>query len=77
MGLAAPAIAHLLSTFTDWAALFGGKEIGIYVVAALVNLLVVRYYYRNGMENTARGIILVTFVATIALILVKNLSVAS
>lgn len=77
MGLVAPAVAHLLSMFTNWATLIGGKEISIYVVAALVNLLVVRYYYRHAMENTARGIILITFVATLALIFVKNLSVAN
>lgn len=77
LGLAAPAIAHLLTRFTDWAALLGGKDIGLYVAAALVNLLLVRYYYRHTMENTARGLILVTFVATIVLIFANNLSVAN
>ena len=77
LGLAAPVAAHLLTAFTNWAALLSGKDIALYVAAALANLLLVRYYYRHGMENTARGLILVTFVATIVLIFAKNLSVAN
>lgn len=77
LGLVAPALAHLLTLFTDWARLVGDKEIGLYVIAALLNLLLVRFYYRNAKENTARGIILVTFVAAIVLVFTKNLSAAN
>lgn len=76
LGLVTPVAAHLLTLFTTWSPLGGGKDIGLYVVAALLNLLFVRYYYRHALENTARGIILVTFVATLVLIFLKNLSVA-
>lgn len=77
LGVVAPLVAHLFSLFTDWAKLIGGKEISLYVIAALLNLLLVRYYYRNTMESTARGLILITFLATIVLIFTKNLSVAN
>lgn len=77
LGLGAPVAAHLLSQFTTWARILGGKEISLYVIAALLNLLLVRYYYRNEMEKTGRGVVLITFVATIILIFTKNLSVAN
>lgn len=77
LGVVAPVVAHLLSTFTTWSSLLGGKDIGLYVVAALLNLLLVRCYYRHACERTARGLILVTFLATLLLIFAKNLSVAN
>lgn len=77
LGLFAPAVAHLLTRYTDWAGLVGGKEISLYVISALLNLLLVRHYYRNTLENTARGIILITFVAAIVLLFTKNLSASN
>lgn len=70
-----PVVAHVLTELTTWNLAIGNKELSLYVIAALANLLLVRYYYRNQLENTARGIILITFAAAIVLIFTKNISV--
>lgn len=75
VGLIAPVIAHLLTLFTSWNMAIGNKSLSLYVIAALINLLFVRFFYRNVLEKSARGVILITFLAAIVLIFTKNLSV--
>ncbi len=68
-GLAAPLLAML---FTEvWAFSFRQPHT-LYVLAALVNLLLVRFYYRSGRELAARGVILVTFAAMLSLLWIKS-----
>jgi len=76
IGLLAPAIAHLLTLFTSWAIVLGNKSLSLYVLAGLINLLLVRYFYRNGLEDSARGVILITFVSALLLILTDRLSLS-
>ena len=75
VGLLAPVVAHLLTLFTSWNMAIGNKSLSLYVIAALINLLFVRFFYRNALEKSARGVILITFVAAILLIFMQNLSV--
>jgi len=75
IGLLAPLSAHVLTRFTALAALFGSKQLGLYVIAALINLLVVRYFYRKGFEKAAHGVILITFVLAMLLVFATKLSV--
>lgn len=74
LGLIMPIIAHLLTLFTTWNMAIGNKSLSLYVIAALINLLFVRFFYRNALEKSARGVILITFVAAIVLIFTENLS---
>jgi len=74
IGLIAPLCAHVLTRFTALSVPFGSKQLGLYVIAALINLLVVRYFYRKGSEHAARGVILITFVLAMLLIFTTKLS---
>lgn len=71
IGLLFPATAYLL-TSSSAIALLNGKPLGFYAVAALINLLLVRHFFRNDGARTARGIILATFVALLALLFAQN-----
>jgi len=42
-----------------------------YLIAIGINLLVIRYTFKNEMENTAKGIAIVTFAVMLAVFLLK------
>lgn len=73
-GIVFPAIAYLL-TSSPLQAWVSDKPLGFYAVAALVNLILVRYLYRNNGEKTAQGIILITFVAVLVLLITQKVTV--
>lgn len=75
VGLIMPVAAYLLSSYTNWVSYIGNKPLGFYVLAALVNLLLLRYFYRNNGEYTAKGIIMVTFLGLLVLIITKQIHV--
>ncbi len=69
LGVICPLLAYLATTFTELQAmLFAQKPIALYVIAAVINLIAVRFIYRSGREATAKGIILVTFLAMVVLV---------
>ncbi len=73
IGLLAPVAAYVLTKVTAWDMQLGGKPLSIYVIAALINLLLVRFFYRNARERSARGVILITFAAALLLIFTDSL----
>ena len=75
LGALAPLLAYIITYFDLTGIDLGEKKMSFYVLAALVNLLLVRYYYRNEMINTARGIILITFMGAIAVLFLRDVSV--
>ncbi len=72
LGLIAPVIALILGEFNLTGIDIGSKNLSFYVIAALINLLLMRYYYRNEMGNSARGIILITFVGAMAVLFFRE-----
>ncbi|WP_257669356.1 hypothetical protein [Parapedobacter tibetensis] len=74
IGLLAPTAAHLLTLFTSWNMVIGNKSLSLYVIAALINLLLMRFFYRNALEQSARGVILITFVAAMVLLFTQKLT---
>lgn len=75
LGVIFPLLAYLATTFTTiQTSLFAHKPIALYVIAATINLIGVRFLYRGGREATANGVVLATFLAMIILIvLVRGL----
>lgn len=72
LGLIAPIIAFVMSRFNITGIDVGSKYLSFYVIAALINLLLMRYYYRNEMGNSARGIILITFLGAMAFLFYRE-----
>lgn len=69
LGVIFPLLAYLATTFTSiQTSLFVHKPIALYIIAATINLIAVRFFYRNGKEATANGVVLATFLAMIVLI---------
>ena len=76
LGSLAPLLAYLMMTYTSLQQqFFAEKPIALYVLAALINLIIMRFAYRGGKESLAKGIVLVTFVAMLVLIFVTKLKV--
>ncbi|MFZ4863410.1 hypothetical protein ACL9RF_14625 [Sphingobacterium sp. Mn56C] len=70
IGSIAPLLAFALNSYTALQALyFADKPIALFVVAAGINLVIMRFTYRAGKENLAKGIMLITFLAMLVLIL--------
>lgn len=70
VGTLAPILAYLLSTYMDLqTGYFVDKPNAMYVIAALVNLIVVRFTYRRGKISFARGVVFITFVAMLVLLI--------
>ncbi|MBC8053660.1 MAG: stationary phase survival protein SurE [Sphingobacteriaceae bacterium] len=62
LGLVLPAIAYLLVEVLKSKVKALEKDDLLYIGCVALNLLLVRYYFREYKENTARGIIAATFV---------------
>ena len=53
---------------------FQGKKHLIYILVAVVNLILLRVYYGKGIEQTAKGIIAITFICGFAIFIYKTYS---
>lgn len=72
-GIIFPLVAYVVTTFTSiQASLFVHKPITLYVIAATINLVAVRFLYRKGKDAAANGIVFATFLAMILLIFVMR-----
>lgn len=74
VGVIAPAIAYLLRTFSSVGTTM--HPLSLYVLAAAINLLLLRFLYRGGLDRIAQGVLLVTFLAVLFLIFIDKLSLA-
>ncbi len=72
VGALAPVAAHVLKVFTPLGATM--HPLSLYVAAAVVNLVLIRLFYRRALEQRARGLLMMTFVAVLLLIFVEKLS---
>lgn len=76
IGMLAPIVAYLVDTYTNLqATFFAEKPIALYVLAALVNLIIIRFTYRSGKDALAKGVVLITFLAMLFLIFATKLKV--
>lgn len=72
LGLILPAIAVYFVEILKMDIQFEGKNHLIYIIVAAINLILVRVYYGKGIEQTARGIIAVTFICAFAIFMYKS-----
>lgn len=76
IGVIAPLASYLLTQYTSLQQdYFVEKPIAIHVLAAAINLVVVRFAYRAGKESLAKGVMLLTFLAMVVLIWLTKLKV--
>lgn len=72
VGVLAPSVAYWLKTSASLG--MATHPLSPYVVAAAINLLLIRFFYRKGLDRCAQGILLITFVAALLLVFIDKLS---
>lgn len=75
IGLIAPFIAFICTNYTQWISIFQGKALAFYVLAAAINLFLIRYLYKNELDLSGRGVVLTTFLATLLLIITQKITI--
>jgi len=76
LGVMAPLLAFLLERYSGLVeALLGEKRLGIYFLAVILNLLLVRFFYRGNpqKDRLAKGVMFITFVAMLLLLYVHKI----
>ena len=76
VGGVAPLVAYLLNGYSLLTTGYFSHPLSLYVLAAAVNLLIVRFFYRSERDRSGRGILLVTFLALLLLLFTTKLSLA-
>jgi hypothetical protein len=72
LGLILPAIAVYFVEVLKMDIQFEGKNHLVYILTAAINLILVRVYYGKGIEQTARGIIAITFICAFAIFMYNS-----
>lgn len=78
IGIVFPLIAFLLAQYTDiLTTVFKGRVIGLYGVALLLNMLLVRQCFRPSLQkdNIGKGIVMISFLALILFLYNYKISV--
>lgn len=76
LGTVFPVLACLVANFTNINTnYFSEKPLAVYVLAVAINLITIRFIYRSGREATAKGIMLITFVAMVVAVLLLQVKV--
>lgn len=74
LGVLAPLVASLLKAFSSLGTTM--HPLSLYVIAAVINLVIIRTFFRQSLDRSARGVLMVTFVALLLLIFIEKLSIA-
>ena len=76
IGAIAPLLAYVITVYTSLQqSLFADKPIAFYVIASVINVVMLRFTFRGGKESLAKGILMTTFLAMLVLIFVTKLKV--
>ncbi|SEN10325.1 hypothetical protein SAMN05216436_111138 [bacterium A37T11] len=65
LGTIAPVLAYVLTSIFR---AHLSKPFVLYAIAALVNLLMLRYFYQRQQEQPARGVMLLTFIGAMVIL---------
>lgn len=72
LGAMTPIIAFLLDEYTPLGARFVDKPLTLYAIGGAVNLLMVRYYYKQQASKTGGGIMGITFIGLLLILYFKG-----
>ena len=72
LGLILPGIIFFFAEILKKDMRLFGKDNIFYVLSLAVNFFMIRYYFKSGTEDTARGIVLSTFVSALIFFFFKE-----
>jgi hypothetical protein len=71
IGLILPGLVFIFAELLKKDLRVFGKENVFYLLAVAVNLFMIRYYFKSDRDDTARGVVLTTFISAFALFYFK------
>ncbi|MCL4641329.1 MULTISPECIES: hypothetical protein [Olivibacter] len=72
LGAIAPLIAFLFNEYTSLGSKFADKPLTLYAIAGAVNLLIVRYCYKQQASKTGGSVMGITFIGLILILYFKG-----
>lgn len=72
LGAVAPLVAYLFTEYTALGVRFANKPLLLYAIAGVVNLLLVRSFYKQQASKTGGSIIGITFIGLLLLLFFKG-----
>ncbi|UKJ06970.1 hypothetical protein [Solitalea lacus] len=72
LGAIIPALTFFLVEFIHLGDKLGIRDSSVYLLGMIVNLLLVRYYFKKEINNTGKGVFLVSFVVVLAVFFFKG-----
>jgi hypothetical protein len=74
VGVMSPAIAFFLVEIMGFNMEILGKKHLLYIASVVINLLLLRYFFRNDCTKTASGIIFSTFISALLFVILNRIS---
>jgi hypothetical protein len=71
IGLVMPGVVFVFAEILKKDISVFGKEDAFYLISLAANFFILRYYFRSDREDTAKGVVLSTFTATIIFFFLK------
>ncbi|SMO33036.1 hypothetical protein [Solitalea koreensis] len=72
LGLITPLISYLLVEYIHLGDKLGLRDSSIYMLGMIVNLLLVRYFFKSEISKTGKGIFLVSFLVVLTVFFFKK-----
>ena len=71
IGLILPVLAYLAVEIFKYDVQILGKKYLLYIASVVINLIVVRMYFRNDRMETASGVVFSTFISALLFVILK------
>ncbi|AFD07893.1 hypothetical protein [Solitalea canadensis] len=72
LGIISPAITCVLVESFRLGDKMGLSDSKVYLLGLIVNLFLVRYYFKKEINNTGKGVFLVSFIVVLAVFFIKK-----
>ncbi|MCO4292560.1 hypothetical protein NF867_06785 [Solitalea sp. MAHUQ-68] len=72
LGIIVPVISFILVEFIHLGDRIGVRDSSIYLLGLIINLFLVRYYFKNGISNAGKGVFLISFLVVLAVFFFKS-----
>jgi hypothetical protein len=74
MGVIPPALAWFIIEILKFDDEIFGKKHFFYIASVIVNLLILRYFFRNDRPETASGVIFSTFISALVFVILSRIN---
>ncbi|POY36594.1 hypothetical protein C3K47_09470 [Solitalea longa] len=72
LGIIVPLLMFFLVEFVHLGDQMGVRDSSLYLLGLIVNLFLVRYYFKKEISNTGKGVFLISFLVVLAVFFFKS-----